>query len=426
MKSLISKLFLLFVLFDNLQLPLDVGFDFRVTYIFYALYIIYYIVFYRRIKVNLVKIVLIFGLLLLFFIVVLINKEASLILYIRQVIYFSVSFLACYLFVSSYKFNVIRIFKDYIDVIYFSAIIGLIQFLSFKIGFRYGADYSYLGFDMGYLYANPEKFRVQSWFSEPSFLVYAYIPVVFVAIGRFFKLTHVISIKKSIIILLVLFLSKSSIGYLALIISILIIGMSIFDFAKKPIFLIPVIIFTSIISVLIYQMPMVKFRVDDTVSLFFNSNAGEKDINKTNLSTYALYSNYKITLAVVKDNPVFGFGWGNYEKVYDKYLPQELPFSKFYKTEMNRKDASGLILRISAELGILSLALFLLFLLRYRIKIKEIDTKNTLQINYWLINNGIFVLIFLRCIRQGNYFMLGFTLFLIIYFFSKKQVLINN
>ena len=201
------------------------------------------------------------------------------------------------------------------------------------------------------------------------------------------------------------------------------VGLSIFDFAKKPIFLISVIVFTVIISILIYQIPMVKFRIDDTAALFFSDNVTKKNIDKTNLSTYALYSNYRVTLEVLKDYPIFGFGWGNYERIYNMYLPKALPKNKFYRTEISKNDASGLFLRIAAELGIFSLLTIIIIIFRGRLRIKCIDFKSPVHKDYWLINNGILVLIFLRFIRQGNYFMLGFALFLILYFLSNKKSL---
>lgn len=421
MRGLINKLFLLFVLADNLYVPVEVGFDFRVTYIIYAMYILYYAICFRRIRVNPGLLFVISAILFLFWITIMLNREASILLYFKQLVFFFLTFLACYMFLASYGFNYIKAFKDYIAVIYISAIVGVIQFLSFKLGFKFGADYSYLGFDMGNLTFRPEYFRVQSWFREPSFLVYAYTPVIFVGLGRLFGLTKLISIKRALVILLVMLLSTSSLGYLSLIFSLLIIGFSVFNFIKKPLFLFPMIIATIVASILIYQIPMVKFRVDDTLSLYFDEDITEKDINKTNLSTYALYSNYKITKAAAKDYPIFGFGWGNYEIIYDKYLDQEVPYNSFYNEKLNRKDASSLLLRITAELGLVFLVVFVYLLLKYRLRIGEIDRKNCFQMNSWLINNGIFVLILLRCIRQGNYFMLGLCFFLIIYVLSKKR-----
>ncbi len=76
--------------------------------------------------------------------------------------------------------------------------------------------------------------------------------------------------------------------------------------------------------------------------------------------------------------------------------------------------------RLLAETGLIG-TFFLIFLI-FKSRIKFIYSENIPEskLIYWLINNGIFVLILLRLLRQGHYTMLGFTLFLLMYFYGNK------
>ncbi len=113
-----------------------------------------------------------------------------------------------------------------------------------------------------------------------------------------------------------------------------------------------------------YKTPDIKFRVDDTVKLFFDKNVTGKDVDRINLSTYAFYSNYKVTKETIKHNPMFGTGLGTYEYNYDKYLKKTIPessFRKYYK--INRKDANSMFFRILSETGLFGTMLLLFLLL---------------------------------------------------------------
>ena len=69
----------------------------------------------------------------------------------------------------------------------------------------------------------------------------------------------------------------------------------------------------------IYNIPAVKLRVDETYQLFSKEDVKPMDIARTNLSTYALYSNFKVTQAAFVENGILGSGLGTYEINYDKY-----------------------------------------------------------------------------------------------------------
>jgi O-antigen ligase len=311
--------------------------------------------------------------------------------------------------------------KDYINLIFIAAIVGLIQFVFQRIGFIYLSDFSYLGFDMGYYDSKPES-RIQSWFLEPSFLAYAFMPVIFLGVARIFNIINIISVKKSIIIILTAILSLSAIGILGILVSIIIVVLSKYSILHKPKILIVTGTLAIAIGIAFYNTPEIKFRVDDTIKLFYSDKITTKEVNSTNLSTYALYSNFRITKEVVKENLILGTGLGTYEKNYDRYLYKVIPESSYRKHyKINRKDANSLLLRITAELGLLGVFCVFYFFFIYRVKLK-INKFNSFKLNLWAINNSILVLVLIRLLRQGHYTMLGFTLFTLIYYFTRKQI----
>jgi hypothetical protein len=339
--------------------------------------------------------------------------------FIRQVLLLSFNLIFCFLLVNAYQFDIKKIFVDYIQLIYIAAIVGIVQILSQVIGFEYGADYSYLGFDMQHF--NMQNWKIQSWFQEPSFLAIAFTPAAFAGVARLFSLTDMISMRKTVLILLVLILSQSSVGLIGLLISLFIVITTRYSILRSPVFITTSVIILILVGIAFYSIPQVKVRVDDTASLFFDEHVSARDIEKVNLSTYSMYSNFKIVQASFFDNPVVGAGLGTYESIYFRYINVVLPPNNLTANyALNERDANSMFLRMAAEVG--SIGLFVLgwFLFSNRVRI-NIKKHNRIQIDYWVINSAVFVLFCIRLLRQGHYTMLGFMLFVLIYYYSKKQ-----
>ena len=414
----IKKLGLLFILLDNLFVPVKLGFDFRAHYIFYLLFILYYIVVCRSVRFRASYFLSIAGFFLILNLIPIINGSGY-VGSLRQtgLIIFNLTF--AYFLINAYKFEIQRIFADYIQLIYFAAIVGFIQLGSQITGFRYGADYSYLGFDMQNF--NMGIWRMQSWFQEPSFLAIAFTPVAFVGISRLFNLTQMISVQKSVIVIVALMLSQSSVGLVGLLLSLIIVITNKYSILKSPLIAMGSFLIFLFVSIAFYSIPLVKLRVDDTFGLFFDANVTAEDIENANLSTYSMYSNFKVTQAAVKDKPILGSGLGSYETNYFKYVKHVLPKNRITEIyALNERDANSMLLRISAELGLLGILLLAWFIYRNRITL-SFKRNMQLEIDYWVINNAIFVIFLVRLLRQGHYTMLGFMVFVLIYFYSKEQ-----
>ncbi|MCM5663487.1 O-antigen ligase family protein [Galbibacter mesophilus] len=327
-----------------------------------------------------------------------------------------------YFLLSSYRFDLKVLYKDYFKIIKIVCYFSVIQLISIIISFKWGADLSYLGFEMGNFEIS--NLRLQGWFEEPSFLVYMLIPALYFAVYKILDRNNFsfISLRYSILIISILLLTFSSTGYLALLFTILSVMLTKYNFFKKPISLFILTVTSIALLVCLYNINDVKTRVDDTIGLFFDSDVTKEDIDSKNLSTYALYSNFMIVKEASKKYPILGSGLGSHVKNYDFYLDKVIPdsnFKTYYK--LNRSDANSLILRLISELGLFGLFIFLIYIFRYRVKSAEKG-----DLFYFCISNGIFILFLSRAIRQGHYTSLGFIMFILIYFFAFKIVKRNE
>ncbi|QXP56495.1 O-antigen ligase family protein [Cellulophaga sp. HaHa_2_95] len=419
MKSIINKIVLFFVLLDNIFLPIDIGVDFRLNYLVMIIYIVYYACTHKSIELNKKKsLVLLVGVVL--FLAITILTAESFFLVIKQLILISITFTFSYLLLNSYRFDYIKLFKDYIILITLAGIIVVIQFFGTISNLTFLVDYSYLGLDTGGIRLNAPRGRFHSWFYEPSFMAYAFMPVIFIAVARLFGVGNLLSIRRSIFLIVILFMAKSTLGLLGLLLSVFILILSKYPIYKKPIFLLCLIVGLIGSSYLIYKIPAVKFRIDETYTLFKARKVTSEEIAKTNLSTYALYSNFKITQASLREAPLFGTGVGTYELNYDKHLNNVIPTSNWRNNfKINRQDANSLLFRILVETGLIGTVLLILFILKNKIPYRQVNS--TIQQNLWMINNGILVLLTLRFLRQGHYTMLGFILMILVYYMTNQK-----
>jgi len=179
------------------------------------------------------------------------------------------------------------------------------------------------------------------------------------------------------------------------------------------------------VAVAFYSIPLVKIRVDDTAAVFLKRDVTTEDINRTNLSTYSLYSNYAVARMSLSENPILGSGLGTHELNYDSYIRLAVPRNNFRELyQLNKKDATGLLLRIASELGFAGLLLGGLFIFRNRISFNA--TRGVAYMHRWLFSNGILVTIVVRLLRQGHYTMMGFVLLIMIYAFLKEDMFFES
>lgn len=318
-----------------------------------------------------------------------------------------------YMFIKINKEDIKNLFEIYLNIAFIVALIGLIQEISCLVGFKPGYDYSYMlpfwkahlsSADAPYLYI-----RINSILPEPAGFCISMMPAFFVSLVSLLrKRQKILGTFRSLIILVAFILSFSSVGYLGIFFSIFLI---ILNYRKLKYFVMLTLIF-AIFSFLMYRSNVdFKTRIDDSFGVLL----GKADIENTNFSTFASYSNALIVYNNLKNKPFIGSGLGSHELTYMKFINKVIN-TNLIKGYVNVKDASSLFLRLLSETGIFGLLLFLIFIINFHLK-KKADTTDYL----WVINNAILAMFIVRLIRVGHYFTDGFFLFFWMYYFSKMQ-----
>ncbi len=159
-----------------------------------------------------------------------------------------------------------------------------------------------------------------------------------------------------------------------------------------------------------------KERVDDTLYGVEHNIADPKTYRKINVSSYAWLSNWLVTKRSFRENPIVGTGLGTYELDYDRYLP--LDMQNYF--DLNRMDANSMGLRLLTETGLVGISLFCFFILMNRIRSRP-DFTNEQEV-IWILNSGIFIVILLSLLRNGNYTSHGKVLFFLLYYYTYQKI----
>lgn len=416
MNRAVMYILIFFAFIDNIYMPINIGMDPRLQYAFFAFGIFYYLTSIHS-KITFSKRWL--------FILALIILISSVISYftvgsiggiIQQTILIMLCMLPFYFMFVDADGDIMVIARAYMRISALFASIGLLQSFSKIVHFRPGYDFSYLGFRMGNLEVTGIG-RIQSWTQEPSFFAYLIMPAMFISLCRLMKFkTNLVKLPEAIIIVLASLLTFSSVLFIGLLMALLIILNAKYSFLKRPFFFIASLLVIVPLPIILYQNEDVKIRVDDTIKLF-----SEPDIiaqYAPNLSTYALFSNYLITTNAVKEHPLVGTGIGSYGLIYVRF--QDCIPDNAWKRDaivLNAKDGNSLLMRLLVETGILGTCLILIWI--FRTRISDIP-HNPELINFWLLSNGIFILLCIRLLRHGHYTVNALWLFLLLYYFARR------
>ncbi|MBL7912438.1 MAG: hypothetical protein JNJ41_15365 [Bacteroidia bacterium] len=328
-----------------------------------------------------------------------------------------------------YEFDVKLIFRKYLNISFIVCALGLFQLFSFWIGFKFGYDLTILlplnkwGLNPGGL-----GIRINSLFSEPSSLGIAIAPAFFISIYQLITRTNdFISLKRCLVILICYCLSFSSLAFLGIFLSIILITLN-FGAVRYFLFAIPLSVFLFFVAY--NNATEFKVRVDGIKELFIDNILDEAKASETKRakikriqsflkrvhgSSFVFYNNYYIAKQNFAKNPLFGTGIGSHEFAYDKYTLNKL-IGGIY--EFNTGDANSLFLRTISEVGLFGALFLILFVFKYFV---SHDIAGGEENSYWLISNALLVLILLTYLRQGNYTYNGFFLYGWMYFYNSAN-----
>jgi len=316
------------------------------------------------------------------------------------------SYFFYYYVVLEFDYNIEQLFKWYLYGAYIAALIGLIQFLSFKIGFTPGYNFRWILNKWAVIPGGFFGIRINSIFSEPTHLAATLAPAFFVAIYNLFsKEIFYLSKFKSAVIIVIYLLSFSGLGQTGIFISLVLFAVS-FGLVRYILILIPVAII--LFNVLYNNVSEFHDRYEGLIGLF----SGEKfQLGKTHGSSFILYNNYTVALKNFETNPIFGNGIGSHPLAFAKYS-----LAKDFKTRgfnNNSADANSMFLRLLSETGLFGVTIFIFLMIKCYVR-RDPDNPT----NHWLISNAILTMILLNLFRQGHYFLNGFPFFVILYYYN--------
>nr|MBC8396624.1 hypothetical protein [Flavobacteriales bacterium] len=253
-----------------------------------------------------------------------------------------------------YEFNVKRLFKMYVKWCYWIALIGVVQQVSYLIGFKLGYDYSWLLNKWGLIPGGIFGLRVNSIISEPSGLAVVMMPAVYVAIYNLFrKENYILNKRQSLLVIFVLLLTSSTTGLIGLVIAFMLAS----DTLNIRYVVIGVAISVGGGYAAYYNLDEFRSRVDTSIGLWVENDF---DIANTNTSSFVLYNNMHVATENLKEHPIFGTGLGSHETAYEKYSLTNTVV--LYDFNFNTKDLINLLIRLLSETGLLGVCFFLLIL----------------------------------------------------------------
>lgn len=318
----------------------------------------------------------------------------------------TLSYFFYYFVVLELNYDIEQLFKWYLKGAYIAAIIGIFQFISFKIGFTPGYNFSWILNKWGVITGGNFGIRINSIFGEPTHLGAVMSSAFFVSLYNIFrKETYYLTKFQSAVIIIVYFLSFSGLGQAGIFLSLIFLAIS-FGLVRYIFVLIPVGFF--LFNILYNNVRDFRERYDGTVEMF---TTGKFELGKTHGSSFILYNNYIVALENFKTNFMFGTGVGSHPVAFEKYsLAKDF---KVYGFNLNSADANSMLLRLISETGLFGVLIFLI------IMIKCYVTRDEKHLTFhWLVSNAILIMILLNLFRQGHYFLNGFPFFVILYYFN--------
>ncbi|MFM7104733.1 MAG: hypothetical protein ACKOW8_04365, partial [Flavobacteriales bacterium] len=305
------------------------------------------------------------------------------------------------------NYDIKGLFRIYLQSAYIISIIGAFQIFSYLIRFTPGYNFRWI-----FNKWNPSPgglgVRISSLLSEPAYFAAVIAPAFFVALYNILKRKeHFVSYRKSLLILAIYPLSYSSLGILGILIAILLMMINLGS-VRYYLIMIPALYVIGRYSY--NNVEEFKDRMDGTVEIYSTENIYSYDIHG---SSFVLYNNSHIAWTNFKKHPLFGTGLGSHPTAFDRYsLTNEIGAVQI---KFNKMDANSMLLRLLSETGLYGV-LFMLYILFKNLIFRWRSAAD----EYWLMSNGITLIILIYLLRQGHYFINGFPLFLWMHFYLGK------
>jgi hypothetical protein len=304
--------------------------------------------------------------------------------------------------------NVQKLFLYYMKGAVIVSGIGIVQIISYQIGFAPGYNYGWL-LNKWSVTQGGFGIRMNSIFSEPSYFAAVIAPAFFVALYNLSSNKKLfIDRKRSIIIGVAYLLTFSSLGIFGIYLAVLLLLLNL-GFFRYAILFAPIFYYSFNYS---YEnIPEFRQRFDGTFDIFTTQDFRNHEIHG---SSFVLYNNYHVALENFKRNPVFGTGLGSHPTAFEKYSLTKL--EGVVEIDFNKQDANSMALRLMSETGLYGLVFMLVFIIKCWIfKPRAAETE------VWVMSNALILIILLYLFRQGHYFLNGFPFFLWLFYYTWKD-----
>lgn len=318
----------------------------------------------------------------------------------------ALSYFFFYYVIVEFDSNVDQLFKWYLKGAFIVSLIGVVQFVSYQIGFKPGYNYQWIFNKWGVILGGNFGIRINSIFGEPSHLGGVLSAAFFISVyNLFMKEGYYLSRWQSMTIVVVYLLSFSGLGQMGIFVTIILMALN-FGLVRYIFLLVPMTMF--LFYFLYNNVKDFRDRYDSLIELF---TTGKFVLGKTHGSSFILWNNYTVALENFKTNFIFGTGIGSHLIAFDKYSKAKDFVVRGFN--FNSADANSMLLRLISETGLFGVTVFLVIIVKGYVKRVEETTTN-----HWLISNALLVMILLNLFRQGHYFLNGFPFFVLLYVFN--------
>ncbi|RJS45399.1 O-antigen ligase family protein [Nocardioides cavernaquae] len=241
--------------------------------------------------------------------------------------------------------SVNNLFREYLRVAAFFAALGILQQAIYVAG-----HVDIFGFLATGAKENGWYLGIAGLSVEPAFYACALLPA-----AAYYSAELVWNIAVSpgaVLTITAVIFSTSSLGYLGIALAIVISTLLNFRASRAWI-----LVVTAPLLVIgmewMFRQDFFQLRLQDTIAMLGGGHI--TSMNGRNISSYALVVNASMTIRAFQENFGVGAGFGMYSVVFDRFLYlYEVPD---YRALPGRGSATSLLLRITAELGVIGLAI---------------------------------------------------------------------
>lgn len=331
-----------------------------------------------------------------------------------------------------YQYNVRKMFKIYLKGCFVVSCYGIIQLISYKVGFEYGWNLRLL-IPVNKWASIPGGLglRINSFLSEPAYVASALGPCFFVslyAVSR--RSNEFLSRKAAWLNITCYVLSFSSLAFTGVFITLLLFALN-YGLVRYLFLIAPVILFFYYLAY--NNSQEFRERFTGLQKLFIEGvlderqgEEGKKDtyvskkemltrrhiINEVHGSSFILYNNFYVAKKNFARNPLLGSGLGSHEIAFEQHDLSRL-IGDIYS--FNGRDANSMFLRTLSEMGLMGIGFVIVFIFGYYV---SRDISGGEMDRFWIISNALLIVILIQLFRQGNYTFNGFFMYGWMYYYN--------